>query len=123
MTGLAYIDLSHLSPGNTLGQIDIVYSSARTYTGNILIRTTGPIEHDFLVPRLNATTWRLTGVSEASVERLLAGEWVLSEPDHANTEEVHSWGLVSNAIIRQVTQTEYDGLTTAGTRTMYVVIG
>ena len=123
VTGLAYIDLSHLSPGNTLGQIDIVYSSARTYTGNILIRTTGPIEHDFLVPRLNATTWRLTGVSEASVERLLAGEWVLSEPDHANTEEVHSWGLVSNAIIRQVTQTEYDGLTTAGTRTMYVVIG
>ena len=120
---LAYMDLSHLTPGNSSGQVDIVYTSARTYTGNILMRTTGAIEHDLLIPRLNATTWRLTGIDAVTVGRLLAGELVLSEPDHADTEEVHSWGLIANAIIRVVTQSEYDGMTTAGTRTMYVIIG
>ena len=123
MTALAYIDLSHLEPGNSSGQLDIKYSSARTYSGQILVRTTGAIEHDLLIPNVDSTTWRLTNIDAATVGRLLAGELVLSEPGHVNSVEVHNWIKIANTLSERLTQAEYTALATKDPNVLYLVIG
>ena len=95
---LAYIDLSHVEPGNTSGQLDIKYSSARTYSGQIEIRTTGAVVHDILVPNVDTTTWRLTGIDAATIAILLAGELIVSEPGHGDSTETHFWRLIANTV-------------------------
>ena len=123
VAGLAYIDLSHVEPGNSSGQLDIKYSSARTYSGQILVRTTGAIEHDLLIPNVDSTTWRLTNIDAATVGRLLAGELVLSEPGHVNSVEVHNWIKIANTLSERITQAEYTALSTKDPNVLYLVIG
>ena len=106
-----------------MGQWDIKYDNARTYSGNIEIRTTGGIEYDFLVLNVDTTSWRLTGIGQQSVSRLLAGQLIVTEPDHVDSVEVHSWDLIANGIIRRMTQQEYDDLATKHATTLYVIIG
>ena len=96
-TALRYINFSYVSPVHSAGQIEIVYSTTRTYTGDIELTTHGGgLTTDLLIPRVNATTWRLGGLSSGSISRLLAGQWTLTEPGHGDAIEVHSWVKVAS---------------------------
>ena len=95
--GLRYINFSYRSPVHSAGQIEIVYSTTRTYTGAIELTTHGGgVTTDLLIPRVNGTTWRLGNLSAGSISRLLAGQWTLSEPGHGDAIVVHSWVKVAS---------------------------
>ena len=109
---LAYADLSYDTNGNIDGQIDIGYRTAQAYTGNLEWHTTGSVQYSFLISRVNATTWRATGISPSSISHLLAGQVAGSEPDHVAYTVVHSWTKVAGLTLDGMAS-----LLTAGTDT------
>ena len=123
VAGLYYIDLSVRTPGNDMGQWDIRYDSGRTYSGNIQIRTTGAIEYDFLVRNVDTLSWRLGNIGQQSVSRMLAGQLIVTEPDHVDSVEVHSWDLIANTVSQRITQAQYTALATKEADVLYIVIG
>ena len=96
-SGMRYINFSYRSPLHGSGRIEIVYTTSRSYTGAIELTTNGGgLETDLLIPRINATTWRLDNLSSGAISRLLAGQWTMTEPGQGGAVVVHSWVKVAS---------------------------
>lgn len=88
---LSHLFLSYRTTTRADGEVEFKYSSARTYTGDIRI-TAGSLTLN--VARIDATTWRLTGLTAAQVAALRENVWRLSEPGQTGTVTVHRWDSV-----------------------------
>ena len=99
--GLAHIYLAYDSNGHGNGELAIVYTAARTYNGPLVLTLTrGGIQRLVRVPRIDSTTWRLTGLSASTVNGLLGANPEVSEPGHVDYVEVHEWVKVADRVLQ-----------------------
>ena len=83
------LDFNYRDSTRLDGQISFSFTSARTYTGRIIVVADN---NRITVNRIDATTWLRTGLTGAQISALRnAATWTFEEPDATGYTETQSW--------------------------------
>ncbi len=96
-TVLSTLDFDYNTLTRSDGEIDIHFTSARSYRGVIRV-SAGTFTVD--IQRLNSTEWRVTGLTAPQVTALRENDWVFSEPGATGTKVDHQWDEVLRGVDR-----------------------
>ena len=87
-SALSWIDFNYRASTRSDGQIRAVYSSGRSYAGDITI-TAGSLT--VTLGRISATVWGVTGLSANEVSILRENTWRFGEPGQTGYRINHFW--------------------------------
>ena len=93
---LQWLDFNYRTATRADGELRIVFTTGRTYTGDIVLSAGGS---DFEIQRQVPSTsiWALTGLSGPQVTALRENDWTFSEPGVQATTTTHEWIRISES--------------------------
>ena len=91
-TTLNYLDFNYRTATVSDGEIRLVYSSARGYTGDLVI-TPGD-SNPITVNRISSTIWYVSGLTGAQIASLRENTWRITEPGQTPTSTSATWETI-----------------------------
>ena len=84
---LNLLDFNYRATTRQDGELRLEYSSARTYTGEIVVTAGTAVVH---LARISSTVWSVTGLNAAFVAALRENTWRFSEPGQTGSVTTHT---------------------------------